>query len=457
MQISATLTFPQRLRVERLVLEEGAVTVHASATSRCARCPMCGRSSRRVHGRYTRTLADLPWGGVPVRLRVRVRKFFCDGPSCVRKIFAERLEAVARPFARGTDRQREALEWIAFALGGEAGARLARELGLLVSPATLLNRIRGYPSPDAEVVRVLGVDDFAFKKGDAYGTILVDLKRRRVVDLLPDRSAEPLEEWLKEHPGVEVVARDRSFVYARGIAAGAPEAEQVADRWHLLHGLALALEDFLLRKRLAMKKAAEPEATPPEPPPEADGEGEDVSAPGHEPQPAQALVRKTRRGGQEAPRAAGRAMEGDPPPPPRGDGAEGDLSHPRGERAQRLPLQGPYGVPAATSVQEEGERPRSLRALPGSPMERGVPQRQAPLPGDTHARVLSLPHQRGPVARRVPPRDRPGQAGVLCSPRQEGSGRRLIPLGQERRGLVHAPRGEADGRAKGLPEEVGSA
>ena len=215
-----------------------------------------------------------------MRLRVRVRKFFCDEPSCGRRIFAERLEEVAGVYARGTDRQREALEWIAFALGGEAGARLARELGLLVSPDTLLNRIRERLSPDAEGVRVLGVDDFAFKRGDAYGTILVDLERHKVVDLLPERSAEPLEEWLRGHPGVEVVIRDRSFVYARGIAAGAPDAEQVADRWHLLHGLTLALEDFLLQKRPALRKAAEPEATPPDPGSEPDERDDDVSAPG---------------------------------------------------------------------------------------------------------------------------------------------------------------------------------
>lgn len=279
MHAHAALAFPQQLSVERLALEDGVVTVRAHTSARSARCPICGRSSKRVHGRYERTLADLPWGGVPVRLRVRVRKYFCDEPSCERKIFVERLKGVARSFARGTDRQREALEWIAFALSGEAGARLARELGLLVSPDTLLNRIRGAFSPSAGAVRVLGVDDFAFKKGDAYGTILVDLERHKVVDLLPERSAEPLEEWLRGHPGVEVVARDRSFVYSRGIAAGAPEAEQVADRWHLLHGLALSLEDYLLQKRTALKKAAEPEATPPEPAPEDDGK-DDVSAPG---------------------------------------------------------------------------------------------------------------------------------------------------------------------------------
>ena len=139
----ASFSIPNRLHIDELSFDGESVTIRASTDDLAARCPLCGQPSRRIHGCYTRTLADLPWCGTPVRLRVRVRKFFCDEPTCERRIFAERLENVAGVHARGTDRRREALEWIAFALGGEAGARLARELGLLVSPDTLLNRIRG--------------------------------------------------------------------------------------------------------------------------------------------------------------------------------------------------------------------------------------------------------------------------------------------------------------------------
>jgi transposase len=251
-------TIPEHLHVDALSFDGDSVTIHASTDSPAARCPCCERPSRRVHGRYTRTLADLPWCGTPVRLRVRVRKFFCDEPSCERKIFAERLQEVARPSARGTDRRREALEWIAFALGGEAGARLARELGLLVSPDTLLNRIRGAFRAEAEDVRVVGVDDFGFRKGNAPGTILVDLERHEVVDLFEGHSVESIARWLRQHPGVEVVGRDRSHLCREGVNAGAPDALQVADRWHLLRSLALGLEEFLLRKRPALGKAAAP-------------------------------------------------------------------------------------------------------------------------------------------------------------------------------------------------------
>ncbi len=251
-----SLAAPGRLRIEELLLERGGVTVRASTRGRDAVCPVCGSRSRRVHGHYTRTLADLPWGCVPVRLRVRVRKFFCDEPSCERRIFAERLEKVARPFTRGTDRQREALEWIAFALGGEAGARLARELGLLVSPDTLLNRIRGASRAAAGNVRVVGVDDFGFKRGNASGTIMVDLERHQIVDLLQGHSTELIAQWLRQRPGVEVVSRDRSNVCREGVDAGAPEAKQVADRWHLLRNLTQVLEEFLLTKRPALKRVA---------------------------------------------------------------------------------------------------------------------------------------------------------------------------------------------------------
>ena len=170
-------------------------------------------------------------------------------------IFCERLEEVAAR-ARKTERLEETLRAIAFELGGRAGIRLAAELGLLVGRDALLDRIRGSSQRVTGEVKVLGVDDFAFRKANKYGTILVDLERHKVVDLLPDRSSESLANWLRQNPGLETVSRDRSPTYAEGIAAGAPQATQVADRWHLMRNLAETLDGFLTGKRPLLKAAA---------------------------------------------------------------------------------------------------------------------------------------------------------------------------------------------------------
>ena len=256
---------PKGLELESLNVETGRVSIRVgTGATRCI-CPVCGHGSSRVHSRYLRTVSDLPWHGISVALEVRARRLFCDEPSCKRKIFCERLPDVAAR-ARKTGRLEEALLAIALELGGRAGARLALELGIVAACDTLLRRIRGAPLPEVGKVRVLGVDDFAFKKGHTYGTVLVDLERRRVVDLLPERSQESLVAWFERHPGteVEVATRDRSNIYREGLAKGAPGATHVADRWHLLHNLALTLEEFLLQKRPVLQKAAAPEVAPEE-------------------------------------------------------------------------------------------------------------------------------------------------------------------------------------------------
>ena len=259
-----------------------------------AACPLCDRSSTRVHSSYSRKIADLPRHGTPVVLRLRARKFFCNEPSCERKIFCERLPEVAA-HARKTNRLERALLAIVLELGGRAGARLAEELGLVVGRDSLLSRAKRAAPRDEGKVRVLGVDDFAFRKGHSYGTILVDLERHKVVDLLPERSQESLLVWLKEHPEIEVATRDRSHIYREGLAKGAPEAIQVTDRWHLLHNLASVLEEALLQKRPVLRKAAMLEAAPEE-------KDADAFAPGPmTPNRPRETRREDRRSGQKAP------------------------------------------------------------------------------------------------------------------------------------------------------------
>ena len=271
---------PKGLRAESLSIHPGRVDISVAPVALSAKCPLCGHPSRRVHSRYARKIADLPWHGTPVVFRARVRRFFCDVGPCEREIFCERLPEV-EAHARKSSRLDDALLLVAFDLGGRAGARLAAELGLLVSRDALLRRLRGSPAPPVGEVRVLGVDDWAARKGERYGTILVDLERRRVVDLLPDRSAETLSTWLKAHgSGVKIVSRDRYRPCIEGVGAAAPEAVQVADRFHVFKKLYDALEKAVERNRREAAKAA----PGPSPPPAGPGAGHPLW--GHRADPA---------------------------------------------------------------------------------------------------------------------------------------------------------------------------
>ena len=256
------------VRVERLAVDGEVVTIEAVPTATEGRCPACGQPSARVHSRYVRALRDLPCAGRRVRVRLTVRRFRCGTPVCERHTFAEQVPGVTRPHRQAMQRLETLLAAFAAALGGQAGARLAGQAGMPASGDTLLRLLaRDEPIPK-RAPRVLGVDDWAWRRGHRFGTILVDLEARRPVDLLPDRTSAGLAQWLREHPGAEVVARDRSLEYARGAAEGAPTAVQVLDRWHLLRNVREIAERVLERHPAQLRAAGEvpPEqAAPPSP------------------------------------------------------------------------------------------------------------------------------------------------------------------------------------------------
>lgn len=262
--ITTVLPHLSGLRIEDVVVAEDTILVTVMPTRKTAHCPLCQQRSRRVHARFTRLLADLPWNGHLVRVCLYGRRFRCANIACSRQTFRERLPHLAPVYSRRTPALRAALEVVGFALGGQPGARLAGLLHLPTSRITLLRLLHAAPLPtaDAPTPRVLSVDDWAFRRGKVYGTILVDLERRRPVDLLPDRTAASVADWLRRHPGVEIASRDRGGAYAEGIRAGAPEAVQVADRFHLIKNLGEALEAFLLRKHAVLRQAAQPTAQP---------------------------------------------------------------------------------------------------------------------------------------------------------------------------------------------------
>jgi transposase len=231
--------------------------VSACSTVKSAACPVCGRRSRRLHGCYHRRLAECPCLGHPVWIDLEVRRFRCRNRRCPRRTFAERVEPLTLPRQRSTGRLAEARRYIALALGGKAGARLAALLGMAASGDTLLRLLRrSPPAAPEEPLTVVGIDDWALARGHCYGTIVVDLQRRRPVALLPDRDTATVRDWLKEHDSIRIMARDRASAYADAVRQALPDAVQVADRWHLIKNLSEALQRLLSRLSSRLREAA---------------------------------------------------------------------------------------------------------------------------------------------------------------------------------------------------------
>lgn len=251
------------LHLDDIELNGQTITITASSVRPFSACPSCHAESDRLHSRYCRTVNDLPWADRRLVLQLHVRRFFCDDAGCSRRTFAERFGPLLPSYARRTARLTAKLSALAFAAGGHGAARLAHLLSMPISPRTAIRIMHRHQLPPSSAPQVVGLDDWAWKKGHTYGSICVDLERHQPIDVLPDREPATIAAWLQAHPTIEVVARDRGGAFIDGIRQGAPEAIQVADRWHLLKNLGDALEQLFHHQSPVLKQVfAELEAQP---------------------------------------------------------------------------------------------------------------------------------------------------------------------------------------------------
>jgi transposase len=257
-QLQDALGLPEAFSIERLIQAEKGLCLVIHLQTQTGLCPGCGTQSKIIHGHYWRVPQDLPLSQWMLHLRIRVNRFRCLNPACLRQTFATDLAPFIKRYKRRTQRVHQLLTHLGFELGGQAAARIAQRCCLSVSRSTLLRLVRGSQLPAPAPVTVLGVDDWAFCRGERYGTLLVDLERRKVVDVLPDAEAATLATWLKTQPQIQVVSRDRAGAYAEGVRQGAPQALEVADRWHLISNLWDALVVTLEQSTTALRQLVTP-------------------------------------------------------------------------------------------------------------------------------------------------------------------------------------------------------
>jgi transposase len=258
---SPFLPLPDGLEITAVSESPNGLIVRVLSTRPSSPCPGCSTPSRSIHSYYRRKPADLPCAGRSIRLLLTVRKFFCRVATCPRKVFTERLPDLLEPSSRLTTRLRAAIQEVGFATCGKGGEHLATKLGMPVSDVTVLWSLHLVPLPAVDRVRVVGLDDWSWRRGQRYGSIIVDLESHKIVDLLPERTVESVIAWLEAHPEVEVVSRDRGGTYADGATQGAPLATQVCDRWHIVKNLGEALEAFVIREHIRLPAAPETKST----------------------------------------------------------------------------------------------------------------------------------------------------------------------------------------------------
>ena len=247
MKETSLLALPEGIVVDQINITENGLLIEIVATSPTSCCPLCSEPSSSIHCHYRRVLRDVACAGRRVQLVLTVRKFSCRNAYCERKVFAERFPTFVEPWARTTIRFCQQITSIGLSTCGKGGAKLAARLGIQTSRQTVLRRIMDLPDVLTGSVLFLGIDDFSFRRGYCFGTILVNLESRRVVDLLPDREAETSAAWMRQQPDIFVVSRDRGGEYAKAATLGAPQATQCADRFHVVKNLTEATQLLLAR------------------------------------------------------------------------------------------------------------------------------------------------------------------------------------------------------------------
>ncbi len=266
MPTTPLLPLPEGLEIIAVSTTDLGLQIRVISHRESSHCPRCSQPSQAIHSYSRRKPLELPCAGQLVRLELTVKKFFCRERTCPQKIFTERLPEFLEPSSRLTTRLRTIVQAMAGAFNAKGGARLGAHLGIGLSRMTYLRSLLRCSGPSVGQVKHIGIDDFAWKRGKSYGTVVVDLDTHHIIDLLPDREAATVQHWLEEHQEIEIVSRDRGGAYADGATQGAPLAQQCADRWHLCANLGEAVERFLVRTQTQLPEQEPPEpATPPEP------------------------------------------------------------------------------------------------------------------------------------------------------------------------------------------------
>jgi excisionase family DNA binding protein len=262
MKEAALFALPEGMEINQIQITETGLVVEVVSTSPQSCCPLCSQPSSHIHSYYHRTLKDAPCVGRRLQLSLTVRKFLCQNPDCERQVFTERIPDLAEPWARMTTRLREQITSVGLSTSGKAGVRLGNRLGIETTRPTILRGIMALPDEARASVVYLGIDDFAFRRGYRFGTILVDLESHRPIDLLPDRRAETVAAWMRDNPDIHVVSRDRGSAYASAAYEVAPQATQVADRFHICKNLTEATQLFLARSQAEILAVSQTENEP---------------------------------------------------------------------------------------------------------------------------------------------------------------------------------------------------